>query len=216
MTKPIGILGGSFDPVHFGHLRLAKECIDQTGLDKVLFIPVNNPAHRTPLVANPVQRIEMLSLAINNSKQFEVSDNEIKRGNVSYTIDTLRTLRKCYEDFPLCLIMGMDAFHAFHSWKEWDQIPEYAHIIITNRPGIHPNISSPILENILNSRLTKDKDDLARQPCGKIMIIEIPNLEISSSKIRELLILGRHIDYLLPDSVIDYITTNKIYADINK
>lgn len=216
MTKPIGILGGSFDPVHFGHLRLAKECIDQTGLDKVLFVPVNSPVHRNPLVANPAQRFEMLSLAINNSKQFEVSDYEIKRGNVSYTIDTLRTLRKSYKNFPLCLIMGIDAFLAFDSWKEWDQIPEHSHIIITNRPGIHPEISNPILEEMLNSRLTKDKDDLTRQPLGKIMRIEIPNLEISSSRIRERLTLGRDIDYLLPDSVIDYIRTNKIYAGINK
>lgn len=80
MTKPIGILGGSFDPIHFGHLRLAKECIDQAGLDKVLFVPVNSPVHRNPLVANPGQRFEMLSLAIENSSQFEISDSEINRG----------------------------------------------------------------------------------------------------------------------------------------
>ena len=120
MTKPIGILGGSFDPIHFGHLRLAKECIDRADLDKVLFIPVNSPVHRNPLVANPDQRFEMLSLAIDNSSQFEISDSEIKRGDISYTIDTLRNLRKSYIDSPLCLIMGMDAFLAFDSWKDWE------------------------------------------------------------------------------------------------
>lgn len=216
MTKPIGILGGSFDPIHFGHLRLAKECIDLAGLDKVLFVPVNSPVHRSPLVANPDQRFEMLSLAIDNSSKFEISDCEIKRGSVSYTIDTLRALRKSYIDSPLCLIMGMDAFLAFDSWKDWEEIPEYAHLIITNRPNFNSKIDKPILEKLLNSRLSKDKGELATQTCGKIMMIEIPTLDISSSRIRELLRQGRYVDYLLPDPVIAYITTNKIYAGINK
>ena len=112
--------------------------------------------------------------------------------------------------------MGMDAFLAFDSWKDWEEIPEYAHLIITNRPNFNSKIDKPILEKLLNSRLSKDKGELATQTCGKIMMIEIPTLDISSSRIRELLRQGRYVDYLLPDPVIAYITTNKIYAGINK
>lgn len=212
MTGPIGILGGSFDPVHFGHLRLAMECIEAAGLEKVLFVPLNIPTHREPLIATAEQRKEMLSLAVKNNHQFEISDIELKRKEVSYTIDTLQVLREAYPNDSLCLIMGMDAFAHFDGWRQWQHIPELANMIITNRPDSSHNVSNEKLNDLLRSRFTDDNTELANTPAGKIRTIDIPMLDISSTRIRQRIVQGKSIDYLLPDSVINYITIHKIYG----
>ena len=137
MSKPIGILGGSFDPVHFGHLRLAMECIEAIGLEKVIFVPLNIPAHRDPLIASAQQRKAMLSLATSTNSRFEISDIELERDETSYMVDTLQILRKLHPNDSLCLIMGMDAFSHFDGWRQWQDIPEMTNIIITNRPDSH-------------------------------------------------------------------------------
>jgi nicotinate-nucleotide adenylyltransferase len=216
MTKPIGILGGSFDPVHFGHLRLAMECIETAGLERVLFVPLNIPSHRHPLVANATERRKMLSLALVNKPYFDISDVELDRHEVSYTLDTLETLRDEYGTTPLCLIMGMDAFIGFDTWKAWEQIPDYAHIIITNRPNASNQIDNMNLDALLAERLTDENCDLRDSPAGKIRIIEVPLLDISSTRIRSMICEGRPVDYLLPERVIDYITRNRIYLDNEK
>ncbi|NNE38148.1 MAG: nicotinate-nucleotide adenylyltransferase [Gammaproteobacteria bacterium] len=212
MTNPIGILGGSFDPVHYGHLRLAMECIESVGLEKVMFVPLNIPAHREPLVATAEQRKHMLSLAISNNGRFETSDIELERNEVSYMVDTLQILRNHFPENPLCLIMGMDAFVHFDSWRQWQRIPELAHIVITNRPDSDHDISDGPLKELLQSRQTHDNAELATAPAGRIRSIDIPMLDISSSRIRNKILQKKPINYLLPDEVINYITTNKIYG----
>ncbi len=212
MPKPIGILGGSFDPVHFGHLRLAMECIEAIGLEKVIFVPLNIPAHRGPLIASAQQRKAMLSLATSANSRFEISDVELERDETSYMVDTLQLLRQLHPNESLCLIMGMDAFIHFDDWRQWQRIPEMANLIITNRPDSHHEITNAQLNELLKTRLTNDNAQLASTPAGKIRMIDIPLLDISSSRIRHLLAQGTPVDYLLPDAVIHYITTHKIYG----
>ncbi len=212
MPKPIGILGGSFDPVHFGHLRLAMECIEAIGLEKVIFVPLNIPAHRDPLIASAQQRKAMLSLATSTNSRFEISNVELERDETSYMVDTLQILRKLHPNDSLCLIMGMDAFSHFDGWRQWQDIPEMTNIIITNRPDSHHETTNDQLNELLKTRLTNDNAQLANTPAGKIRMIDIPLLDISSSRIRHLLAQGTPVDYLLPDAVIHYITTHKIYG----
>jgi nicotinate-nucleotide adenylyltransferase len=212
MPKPIGILGGSFDPVHFGHLRLAMECIEAIGLEKVIFVPLNIPAHRDPLIASAQQRKAMLSLATSTNSRFEISNVELERDETSYMVDTLQLLRQLHPNESLCLIMGMDAFIHFDDWRQWQRIPEMANLIITNRPDSHHEITNAQLNQLLKTRLTNDNAQLANTPAGKIRMIDIPLLDISSSRIRHLLAQGTPVDYLLPDAVIHYITTHKIYG----
>ena len=209
--KPVGLLGGSFDPVHFGHLRLAMECLQTIRLSKIIFMPLNSPPHRGDLTANPHQRIEMLKLAMNKIENLEVSDIEIIRAGTSYTIDTLGELQKIYINQPICLILGMDAFQNLHTWKDWGHIPDYAHIIIADRPDTKLMLNNEKIDTFYKSRLTSRTEELHTSLAGKIIKLEMPVMEISSSNIRSLLINNKHVNFLTPDTVLSYIKQEKIY-----
>ncbi len=208
-----GILGGSFDPVHFGHLRLALECIDATGLERVFLIPLYTPTHREDLIATADQRFHMLKLATAGCPQLEVSDIELRRKQPSYTVDTMRELHRQNPHQTLCLIMGMDAFRYFDSWKEWEQLIDLCHIIVAERPGVKTVFQNPILTELFESRSASQFDELKSRNTGMIFKIEIPMLDISSSRIRKLLSLHQHIDYLVPKQVKNFILDEKIYLD---
>ncbi|MGK0297650.1 MAG: nicotinate-nucleotide adenylyltransferase [Gammaproteobacteria bacterium] len=211
MSKPIGILGGSFDPVHYGHLRLALECKQSLELEKVIFVPLNLPSHRAPLQASANQRYQMLQLATKGIKGLEVTDIEIKRNNTSYTIDTLKELRETYCERSICLIIGMDAFQEFDTWKEWQKIAGFAHIIITNRPNTQQVIKKERLKTFYESRKISLKENIHNSLHGKILKQDVPALDISSSQIRELMQSNNSIKFLLPDNVLEFITNEKIY-----
>jgi nicotinate-nucleotide adenylyltransferase len=211
--NPIGILGGSFDPVHLGHLRLAIESIDAAGLERVVLIPLFTPTHREGLIATPEQRFHMLKLATEQSPQLEVSDIEIRRRQPSYTIDTMRELRLQNPQQSISLIMGMDAFLDLDTWKEWQDMIDLCHIIVVERPGAKSDISKPKLAEIYESRKVSHADDLKSCKSGMILKINAPLLDISSSKIRKMLSLKQHIDFLVPEKVMDYILEEKIYLD---
>lgn len=213
MPDPIGILGGSFDPVHCGHLRLAMEAMDMAGLEKILFIPLHQPSHRSPLYATPAQRQAMLALATGDRPGFEVSDIEIRRGGTTYSVDTLRQLQQLYPGRPLCLILGMDAFSRLNHWHEWQAISQLSHILIADRPLTDPTRLEPEVATLLAQAETLDNKDLHSTSAGKIMKIHVPQLDISSSRIRHLLRNGRHPDFLLPGNVLDYINSEQIYPD---
>jgi nicotinate-nucleotide adenylyltransferase len=211
MSKPVGILGGSFDPVHYGHLRLALECKQRLDLEKVIFVPLNLPSHRAPLQASANQRYQMLQLATKDVKGLEVTDIEIKRNNTSYTIDTLKELRETYCGQSICLIIGMDAFQEFDTWKEWQKIAGFAHIIITNRPNTQQVIKKERLKTFYESRKISLKENIHNSLHGKILKQDVPALDISSSQIRELMQSNNSIKFLLPDNVLEFITNEKIY-----
>ena len=211
MAKPLGILGGTFDPVHFGHLRLALEVRQQLGLAEVRLIPLFQPPHRDAPVASAEQRLAMLQLAVQGTAGLAPDDSELGRKGTSYTIDTVRHLRDHHPQLPLCLIIGMDQFQKFASWRDWSSLPDYVHIILVDRPGLDTEIEQPVLADLYRSRLAEDTSIIKSTAAGAILKIKTPLLEISSTRIRDLVRAGNSIKYLLPDNVISYIEQHNLY-----
>lgn len=211
MSRPIGILGGTFDPVHHGHLRMAIECYEQLGLEEVRFIPLKTPPHRQKPVANPELRLAMLNLAINNIRGLTIDKCELQREDVSYTIDTVKLIRAQIEDTPLCLLLGTDAFRWLYTWKNWESLLDFVHIVVAERLGQQPGTLNPELTQLLANHKTDQVDDLKNRPAGKIFEIRIPSLDISATRIREIFKNNENPAFLLPDEVINYIYTNNIY-----
>ncbi len=209
----IGILGGTFDPIHNGHIRLALEAMQQLNLDHVRLIPVNIPPHRSKPVASSIHRQAMLSLAIDNERGLCMDLRELNSNETSYTINTLKSLRKEFKNDSLCLILGKDAFNKIDSWKDWETLLDYAHIIVANRPGEEANTASPKLEQWLAQHQTNKVASLKEKPAGSIYFINIPMLDISSSNIRQSLSDNKAVDELMPTTTLTYIKNNHLYQD---
>lgn len=211
MAKPIGILGGTFDPVHYGHLRLALEVYQALELAEVRLIPAHTPPHRTQPAANQKQRLKMLRLAVKGVAGLVVDDREIIRGNTSYAVETLQSIRSETGDTPLYFILGMDAFQSLHTWYQWTTITDYTHIILAGRPGSRETISHNGVRKFYLSHVCKNRFAL-RKPSGRIMRLKVPLLEISATRIRGLCSQGKDVRYLLPDTVINYIRRESLYS----
>ena len=211
------MLGGTFDPVHCAHLRLAEELADGIGLSKIRFIPTGAPPHRgTPRVIG-VHRMEMVRLAIAGNPRFEADDREIRRQGVCYTFDTLNEIRAELGDRPLCLLMGSDAFSALTTWHRWEELFDLAHIVIAHRPGfslqqLQSSLPGP-LRKIYLQRLAASTRILRRDSAGTIYAREITALDIAATQIRGLLAGGGSARYLVPDAVLDYIETHRLYKE---
>ncbi|HSS63486.1 MAG TPA: nicotinate-nucleotide adenylyltransferase [Gammaproteobacteria bacterium] len=200
--NPVGILGGTFDPVHNGHLRLAIEMRDALGLSSVKLVPALYPPLRDVPGTDARRRLRMLEAAIDGEDGLEVDDRELHRDGPSYTVDTLRSLRKELGNTPICLIVGMDAFCRFDEWHEWRLLPELAHIAVAQRPGSASPESGPVAE-LVNMRGINDPAKLRERGAGLVILQQIPALEISATRIRALLNAGQSIRYLVPDPVND-------------
>jgi len=211
MLKPIGILGGMFDPVHCGHLRLALEAHRQLDLQEIRLTPLYNPPHRAAPIADASQRLAMLQLAIRNTRGLTADDRELIRRGTSYTIDTVRSLRIEHPQQPLCVIIGMDEFRKLDTWRDWPILLDFAHLIIVDRPGLQPLTDQPVLAELLRSHQTQDPYALTAATAGAIVKISAPLLAISSTYIRDLIHTGNSIKYLTTDQVIDYIEKEKLY-----
>jgi len=221
--KAIGILGGTFDPIHFGHLRLAEEMLELANLRQILFIPTGTPPHRDSPQVSAQHRSAMVQLAIADQSAFVLDDREVvlKAGRTTpcYTVDTLRELRAEFGAAqPLCLLMGGDAFLQLHTWHEWEQLFELAHIVVGYRPGFtlvdRIHTATPALRRHYQQRLCA-ADALSQQPAGGIAELAIPKLEISATLIRSRVAENRSIRYLLPSAVADYIHQHHLYAHAN-
>jgi nicotinate-nucleotide adenylyltransferase len=206
----IGVLGGTFDPVHHGHLRLALEVRELLQFSQVRLIPLASPPHRAAPLADADLRLAMLHAAVANEPGLIVDDRELQRGGPSYTIDTLTSLRVEFPDNPFCLILGMDAFAGLPTWKRWQELCELAHLVVAHRPGAVPP-SDPKIQALLAQRECHDPDDLQKTPAGYIYLASLPLLDISSSRIRSYLAKGRNPRYLLPDAVLNIINTQQLY-----
>jgi nicotinate-nucleotide adenylyltransferase len=217
----IGILGGSFDPVHCGHLRLALEICEGLKLQQVRLIPSGTPPHRTPPVASATQRLGMLKVAIAGELSLYVDEREIHRSGPSYTIDTLISLRAELDNTPLCLILGMDAFLGLDKWWRWLEIIELAHIVVAHRPGYDAQTDLSAADSRINvdlagllaDRLTTDAQQLADKPAGAILYWPVTQLSISSSHIRSLIAAGQSPRYLMPEAVANTIKSQGIYLN---
>jgi len=195
------IYGGTFDPVHHGHLRLALEISDRLGVEYVSLVPCHIPPHRGQTRASSGQRLELLRLAVANEPQLRIDDRELAREGASYTADTLRQLRaELGPDEPLVMVVGTDAFAGFDRWREWPQIPELAHVVIVRRPG--PTLDpSGEPARLLAERSVAEVEALHGRPCGAFLELDPPLLDISATGIRERIGDGRSPRYLMPDPV---------------
>jgi nicotinate-nucleotide adenylyltransferase len=202
----IGILGGTFDPVHYGHLRPALEVQQALGLERVRLIPLGDPPHRDPPATPPAQRLAMLQAAAADEPCFVVDPRELHRSGKSYTLLTLQELREDLgETLPICLLMGSDAFRGFPTWHRPESILRLCHLVVMQRPG------EP-LPNHYPGRLTGSPGDLAASPGGRILFQTVTQLEISATAIRALVQAGRSPRYLLPDSVLKMIREQGLYG----
>ena len=211
MMQPVGILGGTFDPVHNGHLHLATTFLEQLKLAEILFVPSNNPPHRPAPLASPEQRLGMVKLAVENHPHLKIDDCELERGGISYTIDTLKLIRNKIDEAPLCLIMGMENFKTLNHWHQWQSLLDYAHIVIVNRPERDENINSEEIKNFMSTFITTAIEDLRDQAAGCILKLNIPMLDISSTQIRNNIHSNLDSESLLSDKVLDFIHTQHLY-----
>lgn len=209
----IGILGGTFDPVHFGHLRPALEGLEQLALDELRWVPLSRAVHRPQPIASAAARWAMLQRAIAGEPRFRADDCEIRRAGPSYTVDTLRLLRaRLGATCPLCLLVGADALSGFLGWHRPLEILDLAHLAVLRRP---PEIGSPEhsrdLAALIRERRAECRADLAAAPGGRLLFVDSTALAISSTRIRDLLAAGRSARFLLPDSVLDLIMAEGWY-----
>ena len=206
----IGIRGGTFDPVHFAHLRATEEVATELSLERVHLIPGSIPPHRTQPVACAAQRLEMLKHAIGNNEKFIADDRELQREGESYTVDTLKSFRaQLGEQTPLALIIGMDAFLNFTQWHDWQTIITLAHLVVTTRP----DYTAQPLQDWAQSMQTDNKLNLNTQPGGYLYFITTTALSISATDIRRQRHEGRSIRYLVPHAVHDYIQQHNLYSN---
>jgi len=218
LPGPVGILGGTFDPVHYAHLRLAEEVADALDLAQVRFVPASIPPHRASPQVSATHRADMVRLACADNARFALDDRECRRAGPSYTVDTLLELRaELGSACSLCLLMGLDAFLGLTTWSRWERLFELAHIVIAHRPGfaLDPAAVPAALARELDARRAQSTRELRQSWAGLVWLQAITPLDISATAIREAIRERRSPRYLLPDSVLDYIHRSSLYKDLD-
>ena len=203
----IGIFGGTFDPIHYGHLRAALEVQEIFNLTAVRFIPSATPPHRPPPAVTAAQRQEMVMLAIKDQANFICDNRELERNGKSYMVDTLASLRHDFPDQALLLFIGTDAFNQLNQWYHWQQLFDLAHIVVMTRP----NFYHQALNDFFIACHTDNPADLTHNLAGKLYFQAISQLDISASSIRQMLATQHSPRFLLPDAVLDFIKLNQLY-----
>lgn len=206
----IGFLGGTFDPIHFGHLRPALEIQQALKLDALYLMPNYISPHKSKSLASTQQRIDMVKLAIQESPSLQIDVQELLRESPSYTVDTLKLLRQQYPTTPLCFIMGMDSLIHFDTWHQYQDILTYCHLVISHRPGWSP-VFNDTITNLLKQHQIHEPATLHQQLSGCIYFQSTSQLAISSSEIRQLLSANQSINFLTPLSVCEYINKQHCY-----
>jgi len=196
----IGIYGGSFDPVHLGHLKTATSLKTELHLDHLFLLPCCEPVHKVGLKYSSNDRLKMLNLAIDNFSTLEIDSREISRGGGSYMIDTLRELKRIYKDEPICLIIGMDSYLKIKTWKDWQEFSQLVHLVILQRQGFG------LIDSSLGSfQTTKEVQQLKLESNGLLYFSNCPKINISSSDIRSRIAANQNLNDFLPKSVISYL-----------
>ncbi|MGR9107556.1 MAG: nicotinate-nucleotide adenylyltransferase [Gammaproteobacteria bacterium] len=206
----LGILGGTFDPVHFGHLRTAVEVKETLGLKELRLIPCREPPHRPRPVASAEMRLAMLELAIGSEPGLLVDNRELERSGPSYTYETLCSLREDFPDDPLALILGIDAFNGLDRWHRARDLPKLAHFIVLHRPGFSVEIPESLSRNP-DFRFLKQAREINGFDAGCVLFLALSQLEISSTAIREIIRRNGNPRFLLPDAVLDLIREGRLY-----
>ena len=208
---PIGIFGGTFDPIHFGHLRPAFELSQALKLAEVRFLPAGNPPHRQATLASAELRLAMVKAAVAGERRFVVDDREVRRTGASYSVDTLTELRAEFPDRSLCLMLGMDAFLGLPDWHRWRDILDLAHVVVWHRPGWKAPVHGPLGE-VMVDRGTGAIRELHEQKAGRVYIHAVTQLEIASTQLRQVIVSGTDPRYLVPDEVRKIIVETGCYA----
>jgi len=211
--RPIGLFGGTFDPIHYGHLRTAFELWQALKLAEIRFLPTGNPPHREQTLATTELRLQMVRAAVADEPAFVVDDREMRRSGLSYSVDTLAELRAELPDRSLCLLLGMDAFLGLPHWHRWRELFDLAHIVVAHRPGWKAPTMGPLGE-IMVDRGTGSVRDLHEARAGRVYIHAVTQLEISSTELRQLIVAGRDPRYLVPEPVRAIIRETGCYASI--
>jgi nicotinate-nucleotide adenylyltransferase len=210
--RPIGIFGGTFDPIHYGHLRTALELKQTLGLGLVHFVPCASPPHRATPLTDGRLRLRMVQAALEDEPEFVADDRELKRPGLSYTVDTLQSFRAEHASSPLCLLLGMDAFLKLPEWHRWRALFDLAHVVVAYRPGWQAPRDGTLGE-LLGERGTDSAAELAARPAGLLHIRPVTQLEISSTDLRDSLRAGRDPKFLVPDAVRQIIVETECYAE---
>ncbi|MEH2919870.1 nicotinate-nucleotide adenylyltransferase [Samsonia erythrinae] len=204
--------GGTFDPIHYGHLQPVTALAKLVGLTQVVLMPNNVPPHRQQPGASARQRLHMAELAVAGNALFTVDDRELQRQTPSYTIETLEALRaEKGHDAPLGFIIGQDSLLTLHHWQRWQDLLSVCHLLVCARPGYRSTLETPELQRWLDNHLTHSPDDLHQQPHGRIFLADTPLVTISATEIRQRRRQGLDCHDLLPPAVIHYIDEHDLY-----
>lgn len=213
--RRVGVMGGMFDPVHRGHVAVALEAVNALSLDELRMVPCQLPNHRGPATASAHDRVTMLKLATQIDRRLLVDERECVRPGVSYTVDTLESLRGDFPDAALVLVMGADAFRGLAGWHRWQQIAQLAHIAVVSRPGANMEISADTADQLQLRRVDSAMQMFAERE-GKVILLSELQLDISSTQMREMLraqqtLAAQTSVALLPDAVAAYIDAHDLY-----
>jgi nicotinate-nucleotide adenylyltransferase len=216
LLRSIGLLGGTFNPIHKGHLYLAEQLTRTLGLDEVRFIPSAMPVLKAAPEGSAAQRAEMVKCAIAGKADFKLDSLELARTGKSYTIDSLLALRATMgNEASLCWLIGTDAFKGLPTWHRWSELLDYCHFVVVQRPdslGVNAAVDvAPALQTLIQQHITHDAQDLKRLPHGKILMQEIHALDISSTHIRQQLAVGGDVSAQLPVEVLAFIKQHHLY-----
>ena len=211
MKAPIGIFGGTFDPIHFGHLRTGFELSQRLQLHELRWIPSGRPGHRDAPLASPAMRLAMVRAAIEGQSGFVADDREVKRERTTFTIDTLEELRGEFPEHPLCLILGMDAFLGLPKWHRAMELLSFCHIVVAHRPGWSLPATGPLAELVAASGVS-EMAPLHTALSGRVYVHAVTQLEIASSELRAILISGGDPRFLVPEPVRRIILETGCYA----
>lgn len=206
------LFGGTFDPIHYGHLRPVETLATKVPLDKVFLLPNNVPPHRPQPEATSLQRLEMVKLAIEDNPLFAIDSRELEKSTPSYTIETLISLRQERgKEQPLAFIIGQDSLLSINTWHKWQQILDNCHLLVCARPGYATRFTDPAMQLWLAQHQTRNPEDLLSQAQGLIFLADTPLIDISATQIRSRLSHGDACRDLLPPKVLDYIQQNWLY-----
>lgn len=210
-NRAVAIFGGTFDPVHYGHLRAAAEIAERLKVSDFRLLPAGQPPHREGTGAEAFHRLAMLELAVAPYADLHVDEREVRRSGPSFMVDTLESVRAEVGEVPLLLCVGQDAANQLDHWHRWRELIDLAHLVVMTRPSSRPDYPPPLAEVLESRRVTRARD-LMRSPAGLVCHVEVTQLAISSTDIRRQLARGWDPRFLLPATVLSYIRKHGLYG----
>ena len=210
---PLAIFGGTFDPVHYGHLRCAEEARSQLGLETVYLLPSGTPPHRNVPQATTQQRLEMLQLALGEFPALGIDGRETHRSGPSYMIDTLMELKAEYPERPILLLLGQDVANDLHTWHEWERLFDFAHIVVLTRPGSTAEYRQDVTKKI-DRRTCADAQTLLESQAGGVLYLGVTSVDVSATMIKSIIRLGRSPGSMMPQAVWEYINEKHLYLPV--